>query len=77
MTPCLLALDTSTDRLAAALQTPAGQWCANEAGGALASARLVPLLMSLLADAGVTLAHVTARPDGIAPPTESVSDTWN
>ena len=67
MTPCLLALDTSTDRLAAALQTPAGRWCVNEAGGALASARLVPLLMSLLADAGVALAQVQAIAFGQGP----------
>ena len=67
MTPCLLALDTSTDRLAAALQTPAGRWCVNEAGGALASARLVPLLMSLLADAGVSLAQVQAIAFGQGP----------
>ena len=67
MTPCLLALDTSTDRLAAALQTPDGRWCVNEAGGALASARLVPLLMSLLADAGVSLAQVQAIAFGQGP----------
>ena len=67
MTPCLLALDTSTDRLAAALQTPAGRWCVNEAGGALASARLVPLLMQLLADAGVALAQVQAIAFGQGP----------
>jgi tRNA threonylcarbamoyladenosine biosynthesis protein TsaB len=67
MTPRLLALDTSTDRLAAALQTAAGRWCVNEAGGALASARLVPLLMSLLADAGVTLAQVQAIAFGQGP----------
>jgi tRNA threonylcarbamoyladenosine biosynthesis protein TsaB len=67
MTPCLLALDTSTDRLAAALQTEAGRRCVNEAGGALASARLVPLLMSLLADAGVTLAQVQAIAYGQGP----------
>ena len=67
MTPCLLALDTSTDRLAAALQTPAGRWCVNEAGGALASARLVPLLMSLLADAGVSLVQVQAIAFGQGP----------
>ena len=67
MTPCLLALDTSTDRLAAALQTPAGLWCVNEAGGPLASARLVPLLMSLLADAGVSLAQVQAIAFGQGP----------
>lgn len=67
MTPCLLALDTSTDRLAAALQTPAGRWCVDEAGGALASARLVPLLMSLLEDAGVSLPQVQAIAFGQGP----------
>lgn len=67
MTPRLLALDTSTDRLAAALQTPAGRWCVDEAGGALASARLVPLLMSLLADAGIALAQVQAIAFGQGP----------
>ncbi len=67
MTPCLLALDTSTDRLAAALQTPAGRWCVNEAGGALASARLVPLLLQLLAHAGVALAQVQAIAFGQGP----------
>ena len=67
MTPCLLALDTSTDRLAAALQTPAERRSVNEAGGALASARLVPLLMQLLADAGVALAQVQAITFGQGP----------
>ena len=67
MTPCLLALDTSTDRLAAALQTPAERRSVNEAGGALASARLVPLLMQLLADAGVALAQVQAIAFGQGP----------
>ena len=67
MTPCLLAMDTSTDRLAAALQTPAGRRCVNEAGGALASARLVPLLMSLLDGAGTALAQVQAIAFGQGP----------
>lgn len=67
MMPCLLALDTSTDRLAAALQTAAGRCCVNEAGGALASARLVPLLMSLLAGADTALAQVQAVAFGQGP----------
>ena len=45
MTPCLLALDTSTDLMAVALLTPAGEYLANERGGPLASARLIPLLL--------------------------------
>ncbi|MBL8352429.1 MAG: tRNA (adenosine(37)-N6)-threonylcarbamoyltransferase complex dimerization subunit type 1 TsaB [Burkholderiaceae bacterium] len=67
MTPRLLALDSSTDRLAAALQTPAGRWCVDEAGGALASARLIPLLMDLLAQAGETLDRVQAIAYGQGP----------
>ena len=65
--PCLLALDTSTDRLAAALLAPAGRWHVNEAGGALASARLIPVLLGLLADAGVTLAQVQGIAFGQGP----------
>lgn len=67
MTPRLLALDTSTDRLAAALQTPAGRWCVDEPGGAQASARLIPLLMDLLARAGETLQRVQAIAYGQGP----------
>ena len=65
--PCLLALDTSTDRLAAALLAPAGRWHVNEAGGALASARLIPALMGLLADAGLALAQVQGIAFGQGP----------
>ena len=64
---CLLALDTSTDRLAAALLAPAGRWHVNQAGGALASARLIPALMGLLADAGLTLAQVQGIAFGQGP----------
>ena len=64
---CLLALDTSTDRLAAALLAPAGRWHVNQAGGALASARLIPALMGLLADAGLALAQVQGIAFGQGP----------
>ena len=67
MTPCLLALDTSTDLMAVALLTPAGEHLANERGGPLASARLIPLLMQLLADAGVALSEVQAIAFGQGP----------
>ena len=67
MSPTLLALDTATDRLAAALLAPAGRWCVNEPGGALASARLVPLLMDLLAHAGITMPQVQAVAFGQGP----------
>jgi tRNA threonylcarbamoyladenosine biosynthesis protein TsaB len=67
MTPCLLALDTSTDQMAVALLTPVGEYLANERGGPLASARLIPLLLQLLADAGVALPEVQAIAFGQGP----------
>lgn len=65
--PTLLALDTATDRLAAALLAPAGRWCVNEAGGAAASARLIPLLMDLLHRAGLAMPQVQAVAFGQGP----------
>ena len=72
MTARLLALDTSTDLLAAALLAPSaggGQGLAGvqEAGGAQASIRLIPVLMGLLADAGLTLADLQAIGFGQGP----------
>ena len=66
-TPCLLALDTSTDLLCVALLTPGGARCVVEPGGPLASARLIPALMQLLADAGTTLAGLQAIAYGQGP----------
>jgi tRNA threonylcarbamoyladenosine biosynthesis protein TsaB len=67
MTACLLALDTATEALAAALRAPAGHWCVNEPGGKEASARLIPLLMDLLERAGITMAQVQAVAFGQGP----------
>ena len=77
MTTRLLALDTSTDQLAAALLAPSaggpasgtasGLACINEGGGALASSRLIPALMGLLADAGLGLADLNAIGFGQGP----------
>lgn len=67
MTPCLLALDTATEALAAALLAPAGRWCVNEPGGKDASARLIPLLMDLLAQAGLSMPAVQAVAYGQGP----------
>ena len=67
MTPTLLALDTATDRLAAGLLAPGGRWCANEAGGAAASARLIPLLMGLLQGAGLAMPQLQAVAFGQGP----------
>lgn len=65
--PTLLALDTATDRLAAGLLAPGVHRVVNEAGGALASARLIPLLMGLLRDAGLTMPQVQAVAYGQGP----------
>lgn len=48
----LLAFDTSTEQLAVALGDGVRQWCVNEPGGAAASARLIPAIEQLLAQAG-------------------------
>jgi tRNA threonylcarbamoyladenosine biosynthesis protein TsaB len=67
MNPCLLALDTSTETMALALHTPAGLRLHEEAGGAAASARLVPAALQLLADAGLALAQLDAIAFGAGP----------
>ena len=67
MTPRLLALDSSTDQLAVALIAPGVELCRNEAGGPLASARLVPALLQLLDRAGIGLAQVQAIAFGQGP----------
>ena len=66
-TPTLIALDTATDRLAAGLLAPGVQRAVNEPGGALASARLIPLLMGLLHDAGLGMPQVQAVAFGQGP----------
>ena len=63
----VLALDTATDRLAAGLLAPGVSRAVNEAGGALASARLIPLLMGLLQDAGLAMPQVQAVAFGQGP----------
>jgi tRNA threonylcarbamoyladenosine biosynthesis protein TsaB len=67
MTPTLLALDTATDRLAIGLLAPGGRWTVNETGGAAASARLLPLLLDLLARAGLAMPQVQAVAFGQGP----------
>ena len=63
----LLAFDTSTDLMSLALNTPAGVFVQESAGGALASARIVPDLMALLGQAGIALAGVEAIAFGAGP----------
>jgi tRNA threonylcarbamoyladenosine biosynthesis protein TsaB len=67
MDPCLLALDSSTDALALALHTAQGRWHLNEAGGAAASARIVPAAQALLAQAGIGFAALDAIAFGAGP----------
>lgn len=65
--PILLALDTATDRLAAGLLAPGVRLAVNEAGGAAASSRLIPLLMGLLRGAGLAMPQVQAVAFGQGP----------
>ena len=51
--PRLIAFDTSTERMAVALQGPGGAVVLDEPGGAAASATLLPQVMRLLASAGL------------------------
>ena len=67
MRPCLLALDTATDSLAAGLLTPAGVWCQHAAGGAEASRRLIPALLGLLDQAGLPASALQAIAFGQGP----------
>lgn len=63
----LLAFDTSTERMALAVQTADGHWLDDAEGGAAASAALLPALHSLLARAGRVMADVAAIGFGRGP----------
>ncbi len=65
--PVLLALDSATDTLALALVTPAGTRCCEVAGGAQASARLLPEVQALLAAEGLALGQLDAIAFGQGP----------
>lgn len=67
MTARLLALDTATDVLVLGLATPAGRWCAHLPGGAEASARLLPAVLDLLAQADTRLDALDAIAFGQGP----------
>ncbi len=54
----LLAFDTSTEAMSMALQLPQGLLVRELAGGPQASARLIPEILNLLAEAGCTLAQL-------------------
>jgi tRNA threonylcarbamoyladenosine biosynthesis protein TsaB len=63
----ILALDTSTERLALALQAPGGPWTVLAEGGAQASATLLPQVHALMARAGLQMAHLDAIAFGQGP----------
>lgn len=63
----LLALDTSTERLAVAVVAGERQWCALEQGGPRASQRLLPLAFELMASAGIEPAALDAVAFGRGP----------
>jgi tRNA threonylcarbamoyladenosine biosynthesis protein TsaB len=63
----LLAFDTSTEHLAVALRAPSGDYLADEPGGALASAGLLPCIQALLAAAGLAQAKLQAIAFGRGP----------
>jgi tRNA threonylcarbamoyladenosine biosynthesis protein TsaB len=66
--PCLLALDSATERVAVALVVGDRHWAADEPGGARASERLLPMAFeALLAHAGVEGRSVQAVAFGRGP----------
>lgn len=65
--PRLLALDTATERITVAVVDGEQQWLADEAGGPLASVRLLPLVFTLLERAGLVLRDLDAVAFGRGP----------
>ena len=63
----MLAIDTSTECLSVAVLTAQARLGVNEAGGKAASARLIPLVLQLLDQAGTTLAGLQAIAFGQGP----------
>ena len=63
----VLAFDTSTDKLALALHAPGGAVARVAAGGALASATLLPQVQALLDEAGLRYADLDAIAFGRGP----------
>jgi tRNA threonylcarbamoyladenosine biosynthesis protein TsaB len=65
--PRLLALDSATETLSVAVVDGARQWVADEAGGALASQRMLPLAFALLERSGLGLRDLDAIAFGRGP----------
>jgi tRNA threonylcarbamoyladenosine biosynthesis protein TsaB len=66
-TPRLLAIDTATDLIAVAVVDGERAFCAQEAGGARASQRLLPLVFELLQSAGLQPLQLDAVAFGRGP----------
>ena len=64
---CLLAFDTATEHLSIALARRDEVFVHEAAGGAQASATLIPAILALLAEAGVTLRELDAIAFGRGP----------
>ena len=62
-----LAFDTSTDRMSVALTDGARVWQHSGPGGALASTTLIPAILALLAESGLTLGQLDAIVFGRGP----------
>lgn len=67
MQACLLAIDTSTERLALALCWAGGTLTRVEPGGAASSGRVLPLAQDLLRQAGLQFAQLEAIAFGAGP----------
>jgi tRNA threonylcarbamoyladenosine biosynthesis protein TsaB len=65
--PRLLALDTATEQMALAVVVGTRAWCAQEAGGAQASQRLLPLALEQLQAAGLRPSQLDAVAFGRGP----------
>ncbi len=63
----LLAFDTSTESMSVALSWAERTWAWDGEGGAQASARLIPQILHMLAEAGCTLADLNAIAFGQGP----------
>ncbi|HUG24890.1 tRNA (adenosine(37)-N6)-threonylcarbamoyltransferase complex dimerization subunit type 1 TsaB [Piscinibacter sp.] len=63
----LLAFDTATERMSIALAAQGRVWAHDAAGGAQASAALIPAIVALLAQAGVSLRELDAIAFGRGP----------
>jgi tRNA threonylcarbamoyladenosine biosynthesis protein TsaB len=63
----LLAFDTSTETLSAAVSNGARQWRQSGAGGPMASAALLPAIQDMLAQAGLRLGELDAIVFGRGP----------